>query len=165
VVLAGLTAGLLFLDGGEDDTPIAMVPAMSPTHTPQPATGYLLSLPFGGGFDIIRVPTPTPRPPATPVPAAAPAALRPAGPLLCYRPDLVSCATETAIAWAESTHGLALYNPTPVWLNGVEHHAIGWFGMLFPLHSWTGLTPGGGLGSDTAAFYELVYDQGLSPWY
>jgi len=77
----------------------------------------------------------------------------------------VSCATESAIAWAESSHGLALFNPAPVWLNGVAHHAIGWFGMLYPLFAWTGLTPGGGLESDTAAFYELVNDQGLGPWY
>ena len=88
----------------------------------------------------------------------------PPGPVLCYRPDLVSCATESLIAFRESSFGANLYNPTVVWAGGIGHNAIGWFGMLWPLHAHHGLVPAGGLGPDTAAFYSLIEEQGLQPW-
>ena len=148
-----------------------VVPAVRPTDAPRDRL-LALSL-YGAGLDVyIPPPTPSPTPASSPAPSPEPSPeppppvyVAPTGGVLCYRPDLVSCATESAIAYSESTFGVGLYNSTPVWIDGVPHNAIGWFGMLYPLHAHHGLVPGGGLAADTAAFYSLVAEQGLGPWY
>ncbi len=132
--------------------------------------GVLLLLGWGGGLDgRVNEPSPTP---ALPVPSPVPAPKRSfvssvhsaVGGVLCYRPDLVSCATEGYIAFRESAYGVGLYNPIPVYIGGVEQHGIGWFGMLWPLHAHHWAAPSGTLDSDTAAFYSLIEEQGLAPW-
>ena len=143
------------------------------------AGGHSLSLGVGGGLDAtlgppVSIPShatadvlvarykPVTTPAITPTtPPYVPPVF---GPVLCLRPDLVSCETESYIAFRESSYGIGLYNPTSVWVGGVENHAIGWFGLLYPLHARHGLVYGGGLDADTAAFYSLIEEQGLQPW-
>ncbi len=171
VLFALLVIGLF--NGGEANGN-EVVPEVSPADTPRAGLLALLLVEAGLGA-YVPAPSPTPAPTTSPAPSPEPTLapayvppvyVAPAGGLLCYRPDLVSCATESAIASRESTYGVNLYNPTPVWIGGVPHNAIGWFGMLYPLHATNhGLVPGGGLASDTAAFYSLITEQGLGPWY
>lgn len=70
-----------------------------------------------------------------------------------------------AIAWCESSHNPNAYNPQPVFLNGVEHHAMGIFQTLMPLHAWRyeGASP-----YDPAANIRVAYgmwlESGWNPW-
>jgi len=97
----------------------------------------------------IIAPTPTY---VLPLPSASTYVDRASAELLaqCYRPDLVDCEVQLRIAFCESSWGVGLYNATPVFIGGIEHHAVGWYGMLVPLHArfWDG-EPWGGLAADT----------------
>jgi hypothetical protein len=75
------------------------------------------------------------------------------------------CEAAVRINRCESTFGADLYNETPVYIGGIEHHAVGHYGMLWPLHArfWAG-EPWGDLRADTRAAYGLWSEQGWAPW-
>ena len=74
------------------------------------------------------------------------------------------CSEALYVARCESGFGRDLYNETPIYNAGVENHALGWFGMAWPLHSWRWHgTEWGVLENDTPAAYSLYAEQG--GWY
>ena len=87
-----------------------------------------------GGLDgILPTPSPTPSPQAlssvsSHIPPDDAARLQE---WLCWLPW--DCDTASRIAYCEGNNPRA-YNPTPVWIGGVEHHATGLMQMLLPLH-------------------------------